>query len=189
MSDRFLKAFVYRTRGLYPALGAFGILFLKHVTTTRVGLDVFILSIIFSIPPIVLREWAAGFLGGAVRSSQTEATVFVTAGPYAYVRHPIYLASLLLGLTFGLMSGLWYSYPIILALFGFLYFQIVPYEESFLLAKFGRTYKEYQRAVRALIPTPSARKVKTGIFRLADLKGEVPVLLSLPFLWLLYWIL
>lgn len=75
----------------------------------------------------------------------------IRMGPFAYVRHPIYLASILLyvGLsvmTFSIASffmtavaAVWYNFA-------------AAYEEKLLLNKYGKDYSEYMKKVPRWIP-------------------------------------
>jgi protein-S-isoprenylcysteine O-methyltransferase Ste14 len=75
----------------------------------------------------------------------------VTGGPYALVRHPLYLFSLL---------ALWFTPLLTLNLLIFnllatLYFWLGSlHEERRLLAEFGDVYRQYQMKVPALLPWP-----------------------------------
>lgn len=76
----------------------------------------------------------------------------VVAGPYRYVRHPLY--SGVIALTFGI--GLVVDHPWALLGAGALYlwFAIVltPFEERELKVLFGRDYEEYMRRTRRFLP-------------------------------------
>ena len=95
-----------------------------------------------------LRLWATGHL---VKTRSLTAT-----GPYAYLRHPLYLGTLLLGLGFGLAGGRATALLVaglFVPVFAFYY---IPYKERVeterLLARYGEPYAEYHRAVPALWP-------------------------------------
>jgi protein-S-isoprenylcysteine O-methyltransferase Ste14 len=68
----------------------------------------------------------------------------VTTGAFRYVRHPLYLASVLtyLGLTISTLSL--FSLAILAGIFMF-YNYIARYEEGLLEAKFGAEYREYKK--------------------------------------------
>ncbi|MGH7246707.1 MAG: methyltransferase family protein [Pseudomonadota bacterium] len=97
--------------------------------------------------------WARFFLGrnwsGIVTIKQDHS--LVRRGPYAVVRHPIYsgflLAALGTALAQGEVRGL---VAVALALIGLRMKSRL--EETFLLERFGATYAEYTREVKALIP-------------------------------------
>lgn len=98
------------------------------------------------------RAWAAGCAGRHTRLARIEAPRLVTGGPYGYVRNPIYLASIFLGLGMvGLLGDPWMLVPC-LAVFVFLYASIVPAEEEFLSAQFGLAYARYRENVPRLVP-------------------------------------
>jgi protein-S-isoprenylcysteine O-methyltransferase Ste14 len=104
-----------------------------------------------------LRAWAAGFAGRHTRSSKIEGSKLATAGPYAYVRNPIYLGSVILGFGMVLLIGdrrLWA--PCTLTFLA-LYFGLIPAEEEFLSQKFPGEYEAYCRHVPRLLPRLSAR--------------------------------
>ena len=109
-------------------------------------------SIALVVAGLALRSWGGGSAGQHTRSGQIEAPQLTTGGPYAYVRNPIYLGSIVLGLgMIGLVSD-----PRLLVLyvltFIILYTIIVPAEERFLQKAFGEHYERYRRAVPQMIP-------------------------------------
>lgn len=76
----------------------------------------------------------------------------ITAGPYAWVRHPLYLSNFLLGLGIVLIAGWW---PMVIAyvlLFIPIHILIARSEEVHLIHLYGEKYIAYLRAVPALIP-------------------------------------
>lgn len=113
-------------------------------------------SLALVIAGLLGRAWAAGCAGRHTREARIEAPTLVTGGPYAHVRNPIYLASIVLG--FG-MVGL-VGDPWLLALHVgvcvLLYAAIVPAEERFLAEKFGAEYERYRANVPRLWPRWSA---------------------------------
>ena len=103
-----------------------------------------------------VRAWAAGFAGRHTRSSKIEGSKLATAGPYAHVRNPIYIGSVILGFGMVLMIGdrrLWAPCAIT---FLALYFGLIPAEEEFLSQKFQREYEAYCRHLPRLLPRLSA---------------------------------
>lgn len=55
------------------------ILFLKHLTSSRITHMVYLISLILSILVLVFRIWAAGFIGSTARTGETHADVLITA--------------------------------------------------------------------------------------------------------------
>lgn len=90
------------------------------------------------------RIWAAGTI------HKTEE--LTTAGPYAFVRHPLYVGSFLHAVAYALMSGHWISFAVIIPLFMLLYGAAVSTEEAMLCKIFGHRYVEYCQRVPRFIP-------------------------------------
>jgi protein-S-isoprenylcysteine O-methyltransferase Ste14 len=131
-----LAAFVFRPRNFFGA----------HETAGTV------LSLLLVLAGLALRAWAAGCAGGHTRLATIEAPRLATGGPYAYVRNPIYLASIILGLGMvGLLGDPW-MLGLYIAVFVFLYTSIVPAEERFLRGQFGDAYTRYCAHVPRVIP-------------------------------------
>lgn len=89
--------------------------------------------------------------GHAVAHHEQGPKSVVTTGGFRYVRHPLYLASILfyLGLTIATVS------LFSLALFGgiFVFYNyIASYEEELLEAKFGEEYRKYKKATGKWAP-------------------------------------
>jgi len=79
----------------------------------------------------------------AVEREEKSDSVITTRG-FRYVRHPLYLGSILLyfGLTIATLSII--SFAIFIGIFIF-YNYIAGYEEKLLDAKYGEKYKEYKK--------------------------------------------
>jgi len=76
----------------------------------------------------------------------------VAAGPYRWVRNPIYLAALLIVLA---QAWLFWSLPLLgyaAAMAVLFHLFVVGYEERTLRRRFGYGYLEYQHAVRRWLP-------------------------------------
>ena len=84
-----------------------------------------------------------------------QAAQFVNHGPYRYVRNPMYLGILMVGLSLGLALGTW-----VLPLGSITTFSILAMrtqiEEKYLLAKFGDRYRDYMRQVGRFFPRLTA---------------------------------
>ncbi len=90
----------------------------------------------------------------AYQARLVEGHRLITAGPYRYVRNPIYTALFGLALATGLVISRW---PVIL-LFVVLYtagtLVRIRSEERLLRARFGPEFEDYARRVPALVPLP-----------------------------------
>jgi protein-S-isoprenylcysteine O-methyltransferase Ste14 len=93
-----------------------------------------------------VRIWAAGTI-----HKSRKVTV---SGPYAWVRHPLYVGSFLIMTGYSLMCGRWEALAIGVPLFVLLHGAAVVVEEKMLLVLFGEAYAEYSGRVPRLIPRP-----------------------------------
>jgi protein-S-isoprenylcysteine O-methyltransferase Ste14 len=81
-------------------------------------------------------------------------TEFVAAGPYRYVRNPMYVGGLVLLAGFGLVERSISILLMALVLFLVVHLLVVFYEEPTLRKSFGASYEEYCRTTRRWLPTP-----------------------------------
>ena len=87
----------------------------------------------------------------------------ITAGPYAWVRHPLYLANFLLGLGVVLISGwqpMFLIYPLV---FIPVYWAIIRSEEAHMSLQHPEDYLRYLRSVPAMIPRGPYRGTRYGL--------------------------
>jgi protein-S-isoprenylcysteine O-methyltransferase Ste14 len=101
---------------------------------------------------MLLRFWAAGSAGTHTHSAAIEGPQLATGGPYAFARNPIYLGSIVLGLGMIGLIGDARLLPFHIAAFALLYTIIIPAEERFLGATYGKEYEAYCAAVPRFIP-------------------------------------
>jgi protein-S-isoprenylcysteine O-methyltransferase Ste14 len=113
------------------------------------------------IPGLVIRALASGHLQ---KNEQ-----LATGGPYAYIRNPLYLGSLILSVGFALAARSWWIVAGIVILFFVIYLPVIRSEETFLRERFPQ-FDEYARKVPSLLPRLS---------RFGDSGGS--------FSWKLYW--
>ena len=94
---------------------------------------------------VALRTWARGHLQRGERVT--------TTGPYAHMRHPLYVGSFLIALAFAVMTNL-YVLPIVAVVaFVAMYVPKALREEAYLRRRFGAAYGEYAARVGAVIPS------------------------------------
>lgn len=100
----------------------------------------------------VLRVWGTAYLGsGVMRGSTMQGEQLVAAGPYRYLRNPLYLGSWLLALAASILmppSGAAFFLPA----FSIFVLILISGEERFLYAQLGDIYREYCRRVPRLWP-------------------------------------
>ena len=104
-----------------------------------------------------LRIWAVGHAGSATRTRGDSVPVLCTAGPYRFVRNPLYIANAAMYTACGILFG--FSGLSILILFytAIQYIFIVAFEEETLTREFGEAYTQYCEKVNRWMPsfTPS----------------------------------
>jgi protein-S-isoprenylcysteine O-methyltransferase Ste14 len=111
-----------------------------------------------------LRVWGTAYLGyDIVQHGEMQARGVVAAGPYRYVRNPLYLGSWLMMASISLLltpSGALF----LVLVSAFFFVRKILGEEAFLASKLGEPYQQYLRAVprilprlRAAIPAASAQ--------------------------------
>jgi protein-S-isoprenylcysteine O-methyltransferase Ste14 len=122
-------------------------------------LVVTLLSLSCVVVGAVLRVWGTAYLGsGVMRDSAMQAEQFVAAGPYRYVRNPLYLGSWLLAIGVSILmppSGA----AFFLLAFSVFVLILISAEERFLAAKQGDVYQQYRRSVRRLLPRMAAGSI------------------------------
>jgi protein-S-isoprenylcysteine O-methyltransferase Ste14 len=101
---------------------------------------------------MVLRVWGAAYLGyDVVHHDNMQGGAVMAAGPYRYMRNPIYLGGWFMMMAISLLltpSGALFM----VVLIGFFYLRLVLGEEAFLVEKLGEPYREYLRVVPRIIP-------------------------------------
>jgi protein-S-isoprenylcysteine O-methyltransferase Ste14 len=100
----------------------------------------------------ILRVWGTAYLGsGVMRGSAMRGDQFVAAGPYRYVRNPLYLGAWLLALGVSILMPL-DGAVFFLVTFSIFTLLLISAEERFLSAAQGDVYLEYRRRVPRLWP-------------------------------------
>jgi hypothetical protein len=93
---------------------------------------------------VAARLWASGHI--------KKNKALATDGPYAYVRHPLYVGNLTLGFGFSLASGLWWSLPLLTAVLLAFYPPAIRREDEKLHRRFKEEWEQWRKGTRALIP-------------------------------------
>jgi len=93
---------------------------------------------------IMVRMWASGHI--------KKNKVLATDGPYAYVRHPLYVGNITLGFGFAVASGLWWAVPLFVLILAFFYPHAIRHEDEKLHEMFGKDWEQWSEGTRALIP-------------------------------------
>lgn len=103
-----------------------------------------ILGVILIIIGSLIRLWARGhFVKGKL----------FTTGPYAIVRHPLYLGSSLIMIGVLCILNSWLNWFIIIPMIILFHGASILYEENRLNKRFGLEWFEYKHSVPAIIPS------------------------------------
>ncbi len=104
-----------------------------------------------------IRLWGVRHIGVISRTRSDRLGPLVEAGPFAYVRNPLYVGNVLLWIGFAISARLLWLAPIVLVVLGLEYHAIVRWEERLLEARLGNVYRDYQARVARWIPTRTCR--------------------------------
>ena len=137
---------------VYPLVA---VIFLVAHTTER--------QLLLGLPIVLLGEfirlWADGYVGhvkvNRTQHQRGDAKIgqLITSGPYAYVRHPLYLGTFVIGLGFCIIVGnLWVSLGAI-AFFLLIYRWKMTKEEEILRYEWGEVFERYRRTVPRWLPS------------------------------------
>ena len=118
-----------------------------------------------------VRAWAVGYSGVTTRGDTVIAPALVTAGPYAYVRNPLYVGNFITALGFaiaftGADRGTKKAALVVGALGTMLgvYSIVVPHEERYLRSTFGAEFDEYVAAVPRVMPRTAPAGSEQGTY-------------------------
>lgn len=161
-----MREWVFRWRGYVLVPAAALVVLLCHPTARS-----FFVGLAIALLGEALRIWGVGYSGATTRSSRVVTTQLVTAGPYAFVRNPLYLGNFITALGFLVVGAGGLSWALRLALTGVIvltyvivYGMIIPLEEEYLGRTYGRTYLEYKMVVPRLLPRLTPYSKRHGCF-------------------------
>jgi protein-S-isoprenylcysteine O-methyltransferase Ste14 len=161
-----LDEFVFGHRGELLAIPALALAFLGKPSAFSIAVG---LPLAFAGEAI--RAWAVGYSGVTTRGDAVTAPALVTAGPYAYVRNPLYIGNFITALGFAiaftgadkgpkrtaLVAG---ALGTMLAVYSI----VVPHEERFLRSTFGAAFDEYVAAVPRVLPRSAPGGSEQGTY-------------------------
>jgi protein-S-isoprenylcysteine O-methyltransferase Ste14 len=118
---------------------------------------VLLFGIVCALLGAVLRTWGTAYLSpSTVQDGAMHGEGIVAAGPYRYLRNPLYLGTFLHTFALALLMPLSGAIFCILAVFLF-QLRLIAGEESFLTSKLGEAYLAYVAKVPRLIPALAPR--------------------------------
>jgi protein-S-isoprenylcysteine O-methyltransferase Ste14 len=167
-----VQAFVFKNRGALLAVPAVALAAFGKPSALSVTL-----GLPLAIAGELVRCWAVGYSGVTTRGDAVSAPELVTAGPYAYVRNPLYAGNFLTAAGFaiaftGRNSSLGRLALVAgsLAVMAGVYATIVPHEEGFLRSQFGEAFERYCGEVPQVIPRLEPAPGGKGTWRPAVIK-------------------
>jgi protein-S-isoprenylcysteine O-methyltransferase Ste14 len=105
----------------------------------------------------LIRTWAAAYLqSSVVHDGRLHTEALVASGPYRYVRNPLYIGLLLLGVGWGMLASRIGAVVIIGGVLA-ITLALIDEEERQLSAAQGESYAAYKRAVPRLVPSLTPR--------------------------------
>lgn len=105
-------------------------------------------SLLWGVPVSLFGLWLRGWAAGHLAKNQNLAT----SGPYAWVRNPLYVGTLLVALGLAISSASWALGGLFAAVFLLVYLPVIELEEQHLRSLFPE-YGSYAERVGLLIPT------------------------------------
>ena len=157
-----VSPFIYRYRGYILAVMALAMLLVPFLLDVRpaadpfgsaVGLSAVVLCFLCYALGLALRVWARRYIGEHTRGNVHAADVLVTGGPYAYLRHPLYVSNTafacgLVLLQFGISP---LALPFVLAV---VLFEVAlsRAEDRFLEGRFGDAWHAWAKETPSFIP-------------------------------------
>ncbi len=124
------------------------------IETFRINFLAGFVALAVMVCGVGLRIWAARTLGKFYTTTLmiSEDQKIVSIGPYSKVRHPGYLAEILIWSGFGILSSNFILVFVLPAMFvGVLSYRISS-EEKMLIEVMGEEYVEYKKHTRKLVP-------------------------------------
>jgi protein-S-isoprenylcysteine O-methyltransferase Ste14 len=106
-----------------------------------------------------MRLWGVAYAGSLTRvTGSVGAPEVIMAGPFEYVRNPLYVGNILMYVGIGIMSNALFPWLVLFAAawFAFQYDQIVSLEEEFLGKEFGASYHDFTDNVPRFFPRLSS---------------------------------
>ncbi|HDZ76606.1 MAG TPA: isoprenylcysteine carboxylmethyltransferase family protein [Candidatus Omnitrophica bacterium] len=137
IKERFIRWFKLRFAILYP----FGVLAVLFGNSDD---DSIMAGIWFIIVGLLIRLWANGY---AVKMEK-----LTVSGPYAFVRHPLYLGTMFLMVGFIIMLRFYYIGIFFISVMSIVYYKTIKKEEMWLEDIFKQKYRNYKRNVPAILP-------------------------------------
>ena len=137
-----------RVKNLRLRFLPFYVLGIVLLVTVRPGWTEYAVGLAAVVVGAALRTWGAGHLVKTTRLTIT--------GPYAWLRHPLYLGTLLAGSGIAIMVGGWAAALLLAAFLPWFFLSYFPRKERTESARleeiYGEAFARYRAEVPALVP-------------------------------------
>jgi protein-S-isoprenylcysteine O-methyltransferase Ste14 len=169
---------VFKLRGYVPVP-----FFIAVVLLANPQKDLAIFGGILVVFGEILRLAGVSYIGACTRTREIVAEEFITNGPFAYLRHPMYLGNMFIYVGASIVGGGWLPYMLylVILLFSVLFAFQITYEESQLTKLFGEEYIMYKELVPRIFPRltsyPEKSKKKPNVME--AIKSEKSTFLAL----------
>jgi protein-S-isoprenylcysteine O-methyltransferase Ste14 len=151
-----IGGWLFRHRSSIPVPLAIAVLLLR-IGEMPLSAILIPIGVVLTFLGELLRLWAVHHIGAISRTrSGDRLGPLVAAGPFAFVRNPLYLGNIALWTGFALAAQLVWLVPIMVLLLGLEYHAIVRWEERLLEARLGEDYRAYAAHVPRWIPALNA---------------------------------
>ncbi len=161
-----LDEFVFARRGELLAVPALALAALGKPDAFSIALG---LPLAFAGEAV--RAWAVGYSGVTTRGDAVTAPALVTAGPYAYVRNPLYVGNFITAAGFAIAftggNGTGKRLALVAGALGTMlavYAVVVPHEERYLRSTFGAAFDAYVAAVPRVLPATKPAGSNAGTY-------------------------
>ena len=156
MRDQWVSALFRKFRKpRFAVVYALAVLVIYYAHTTALTFQI---GIVVAALGELVRLWANGYVGH-VKVNRTDAARsapkigrLITAGPYAFVRHPLYLGTLLIAAGTFIIVGNWWLGLISLASLVIIYRRKMAEEETRIQSEWGEAYARYHQSVSRWLP-------------------------------------
>jgi len=140
---------VFKLRGYIPVP-----FFIAAVILANPQRDLVIFGGILMVFGEILRLAGISYIGRCTRAMEIVADELITNGPFAYLRHPMYLGNMFIYIGASILGGGWLPYMLYLVIlfFSVLFAFHITYEESQLIKLFGEEYIMYKEVVPRIFP-------------------------------------
>jgi protein-S-isoprenylcysteine O-methyltransferase Ste14 len=136
---------------------------LKHYLKGTTSIQLILAGVIIVGAGMAFRMYTASYLFGRHIETEIGASFLCSSGPFAYIRNPLYLGNFIIGIGMAVSLNEWYGYAIFFCQYTLVYSFLIPYEERYLLDKFGYVYTDYSTQVRRFLPRLRGYKGQTKV--------------------------